>query len=863
MNSGSTNDGQQELIGELRRRFPLFERLVGRFSKDTQEERLPWFFALLLSAAMKSGPGACCFVLDKTPGTTAVAAVLLALVRFQNEFPELVKNYAQTTLSRGQRVRVKPNNHVYGYDGLWKEYPDFFKLRLLSREGGSCSFPIANVLQLEPTDRLQPIGRRAPRLGTSKRSHLDELLDLATHGNNSLIRNTVLLHMAQTRFAEVLDAITLTPEHADEFNSLSGFLPWGSIGSDGALRPNDVHQVAGEPIVAVTRVSEDLALAASSAPVASKAVLVDGARSLARDLQAFDDIADRQRMVILASPEEKEALELLRDRDCLIWNMSPEEILIGEASVGNRARTSLVGATIRAADTRQRVKVTPVTCQDSALQAAAASLEHAAAMIAGDEEGQESEKILARLFKILLECSECCFGVGEEIRDDLQTVQEQVRWHQRWLADEVAKKIQEAARDLENAIARESSGQEKANVLLDIIRDQDQEPWIVVARSPRTAKSLQTGLDDLRVDVPVLPASTISSDSEYAGIIVPAWPNDRNFTRLKNQTVTSDIRVLTYPFETKWLSRHQARERTREQSNRLEIESRSSILGIEPRFLTSLKRHAPDPSVKEVRLDLPIFRIADRVAHRPGRRPTAAAEGEDSREAQLVQFFGDCHALLTEWAELPKLNQLIGGTKTTKAELPFVTASQLEPGDFVLFRASPGDREFIRMIAEESLGAEEYKRVRTVAERWKSSLRHLGSNPDAVHRRLVAHGLKRTVPTVEAWLVNPGRIGPRDPGDIEFIAKAAEDAELLSIRKEVEEAIRDIRGIHQSAGRRLTQLLLGELGGRLNQLDEQPVLLDLIYGKAWVVQVEMVEAERRKYPSNLVNQLLWDDDTAF
>ena len=58
------------------------------------------------------------------------------------------------------------------------------------------------------------------------------------------------------------------------------------------------------------------------------------------------------------------------------------------------------------------------------------------------------------------------------------------------------------------------------------------------------------------------------------------------------------------------------------------------------------------------------------------RRPDVAVEGEDSREAQLVQFLGDCHALLTEWAELPKLNQLIERTSTTVAKLTTVTASQ-------------------------------------------------------------------------------------------------------------------------------------------------------------------------------------------
>ena len=251
MNSDSASGEHQDLIGELRRRFPLFERFVGRFGKGTQEERIPWFFALLLSAATKCGTGACCFVLDKTQGTTAVAAVLLALVRLQDEFPELVKNYAQTALYRGQRVRVKPSDYVYEYSGLWDGYPGFFRLKELGQEAYR-SFPMAEVLRLEPTDRLRPKGTGKSDLGTFKRSRLDELLDLTTCGNNSMIRNTVLLYMAQARFEEIVGAIVLAPGHANGFDGLSGFLPWGSIGQDGELKANDAYQVAGEPIVAVT-----------------------------------------------------------------------------------------------------------------------------------------------------------------------------------------------------------------------------------------------------------------------------------------------------------------------------------------------------------------------------------------------------------------------------------------------------------------------------------------------------------------------------------------------------------------------------------------------------------------------------------
>ena len=860
-NGENARSEQQELIDELRRRFPLIERLVGHFGHGTQEERIPWFFALLLSAAVKGELGACCFVLDKTRGTTAVAAVLLALAKLQENFPILVNKYAQTAHVSGQHVRVKPSNYVYEYSGVWEEHPEFFRLKVLGEGAYYRSFPMAHLLRLEPTSRSRPKGTQGSCLGSFERSTLDKLLDLTTCGNNSLICNSVLLFMAQAQFAEVIDAVTLAPEHANEFHSLSDILPWGSIGPGGELKPNDPYQLAGEPIIAVTRVPEDLALA-SSASGDTKVVLVDGARGLTRDIQAFDDIVDQQRVIILASSEETEALDLLRDRECPIWHISPNEILIGETFVEPRMRASFVGATIRAANTRKRAKVTVVDRHDTVLQTVAESLERAAALVANRDEVRESEEIVARLYGILLECSECCFGVSEDTKASLQSVQDQLTQQRNWLDKAVTSELEEAIRQLENFIVNGAYGQSKADELLNFILDGRQDQWIVAARSPRTAECLRTGFNDLNVDVPVFPMSAITTDQDYVGIIVPAWPNEKRFTRLRNQAVTPDIRILVYPFEKKWVSRHQAREHAQERSNRLSTETRASILEIDSRLLEHLTRHEPEPPSITVGLDPPIFEIERRVVRRRIVSPTIPDDVGDSREAQLVEFFGDCYALLTEWAKLPRLNQLIDGTNAYNAKLARVTVSKLAPGDFVLFRDS-GDKEFIRLIAEEILGAEEYERVRTMAERWRSTLQRIGDSPADVQRILVTHGLNRTTVTVRGWLNDPERIGPKNFNDLDFIANAAGDTELLSIRKEVEDAIFCIRGAHISAGSQLTQLLLGELGGRLNKMDEQPVQLDLGYGKAWIVQVEMVEERQKKYPWKLVNRLLFTDDLVF
>ena len=863
MDRESAGDAHHDdLIEEFRRCFPLIDHVVGRFGEDSPSERIPWFFGFILAAAAKPGAGACCIVLDKTPGTTAIAAILSGLVRLQLDFPKLVEGYARNALSRGQRVRVRPSEFVYEYEGVWEDHPQFFRLKFLGEQAWR-GFPLVDVLRLEPTDRVRPKGTGGSDLGDFELSSLDRLLGLTTCGNNSLIQNAVFVQMPRAQLTRVAEGTALAPTGTEQFDQLSRFLPWGFIGHDGTLKPNDPYQVVGEPLIAATSVPEDLALASMSADPSTKTVLVDGARSLAKDLQSFDDIAARPRLVVLASSGEREDLDLLKDRGCPVWHMSADEVLIGEACAGERTRQSLAGATIRAADMRRRCRVDTVKCSDDRLQAVAASLERVAEMIVDTEEVQEVEEALSRLFRVLFEFSECCFGIGDDAMGDLQTIREDMARQARWLEPAVVSELRDAVDALERAVTT-GCGEQKADALLSILADHDGR-WAVSARSPRTAERLREDLSALGADLTVIPVSAVSPDHEFDGIIVPAWPNERRFNRLKNLSVTADIRILAYPFESKWVLRHQARERARSRSNRLGPEELSPILGIAPRLLSpvdSVQGEVDDSPGKEIELDLPVFELEERIGRRPPRRPPPAASGEDSRQAQLVQFSGGCYALLTEWSELPVLNDLIDSSKDNNAKLTSAGASNLSTGDFVLFRAG-GNKEFTRLIAEEILETEEYLRIREVAERWKSTLRRLGHSASMIQRRLAGNGLKRTPQTIAGWLYNPDRIGPGNYDDIEAIARTAGDTELLSRKDEVRGAISRIRGAHLIAGTHLTRLILGELRGRLNELGDQPTLLNLDYGHAWVIQVASVEAKREEYPANQVNRLIGADDSAF
>ena len=568
--------------------------------------------------------------------------MFLALSRLQEDFPRLAEVYARTALNVGQHVRVKPSNFVYEYEGIWDEHPGLFRLKEQAKPAWR-SFPMSEVLRLEPTTRKRPKGTLASRLGVFDRSPLDQLLEITTYGNGSMIRNVVLMYMAQARFSAISEVVSLVRRGSERSDPLPSFLPWGTIRPGGAIQASDAYQVIGEPLIAVSRVPQDLAEAAKSAPKASRVILVDGARGIVSDLQAFDDIADRHRVVILASPDETEEIRTLQDRECPVWHLSPSEITLGENHPGERSRHSLLGRTVRMADIRERARVVAIECQSDDLQAVAAALEGVAAKIEGAEEKSETEDLLARLYGILLEFSECCFEVGEEVKSDLRLARRNFARDRMWMTQDVAQELQSAI-DLLESISDGGSGRNgKADTLLNVLIESEGR-WAIACRSARTADCLRAGLPAFRADVPILPIQAIRSEDEWDGVLLTAWPGRKKFTRLWNLGIARNIRVLTYPFERNWLLGHQTREHNLMKANLLVVGDRAGILGVEPDLLPVGKPLEPPPPADRVSPDQPMLDFEHRYSRRRPARPSSAASGENVRSARLVEFYGGCYA---------------------------------------------------------------------------------------------------------------------------------------------------------------------------------------------------------------------------
>ena len=164
----------------------------------------------------------------------------------------------------------------------------------------------------------------------------------------------------------------------------------------------------------------------------------------------------------------------------------------------------------------------------------------------------------------------------------------------------------------------------------------------------------------------------------------------------------------------------------------------------------------------------------------------------------------------------------------------------------------------IQSLADAQLGAEA-PAIRERAARWHKALRHSGLNEASLITELEQVNCPRTLQTVRGWLTDDSHIGPQSKADLDAIAYAIGNQQLLEDGASVWEAIHVLRGEHLRAGMRLSRILLEKLPERLDEIQEGRTRIEIDNAtSAWVVQVEGVSDRAELRPRSYLNVLLWN-----
>lgn len=859
---------QDQLIEELREQFPLLEDLL--FCRDDGGvlEPLPPAIALLSSMTNPDLPGDACVLLPSRERVAAFTAVLVALSAAKKHFPDLLRKYVSEGFEIGERVRVLPNGHVYLFGGFFdSKYGQFFKLKILDDDTNAArAFPIEEAVRLEKTEYKRPKGKGDRNWGEFELSDLDRLIGIRTGGNQALLSNEIMLVTTQNNFVDFLDHVLVAhKDRPDRAIPLGDLIPWGIVNSRGDIEFREGRAATGEPVIGVSPRAEYVALACKKSGHISPRVLVDGA-SRVKDLQAFDDIVDFSKLLVIADHSEVDRLPELANRNCSIWKMPSS--LDGLVGRGDGLLKEFRSTFQRASSFEMKL----VNCESEPIDEIAGSLLEAAAILEKVEGDETSLGLISIAYARLLDIASLVHDPAiedlEDLRIRISKSKETLAAQKTWIDPRAFACLERVFSRLLSGLAPNSSefrlGKQLA--LLEIVErlQATGSDLVVVGQNNVAAKSALRLLESktgLKVQVRSL--AELSDGEIFEDLVLTSWPRARNMSKLMYSYRTDTIHALAYGFEKKWF----------EGAIRRRKYGLSRWSGDEATFtsLTGLSAFKEvSGGIPEARSDITefeaIFKFEERM--RTVRKGTSAASVSEyeSREGKYVGFAGESYCYLTDTHKVPCITGLIRGETDSKKGVPLVTVDQLSRGDVILFRGhSDADKDMIRFIAEHVAKPGEYDRTREIASTWKDCLREIGRGSYDVWKKLSAGGMEKTHQAVRGWLSDPNRIGPGDEADLHVIARIAANKEFEKKIPEVWSAIVATRGAHTTAGFKLSQLLFSNLAGQLPELGDIETMVDLTLEDIPLGQVVIVQVEDRgegfeARPYWEVNKLLWDYD---
>jgi hypothetical protein len=853
-----------ELNDVLRQRFPLLSSLrISNGPGDTED--LASFMGVLLATIEESRHSSFCFVFPRKTGIGPLTAVLYSLGRFGVDFPKRAEEYARHSFQAGQRVQLYPGGKIYIFRGLWKDVESQFRLQIINEERSAFTWPVSEILRIEPTQRKIPKGRfidadRARR--EAPLSALDKLIGTTTFGNTSLFENHVLYLGGRSEFDDFLRCTSLTGPRCDSPSTIDSLVPIGLIDEAGMTRHEDNYKVAGEPFIAISSRIEPVAAACAVAPPRSKLVIVDGASRIT-DLARFDSMIETQNMIIVAEAEDEDKLRQLYDRGCRFWRFSLADLEMGEPP---RRRGRFFGAVFAAAGNEADFKTETVACDNPLLEQASVALETCQKAV-DESEGDETRLILRSLYGVLMHCTSMvsppAVAEREHLLARLAKLSDAAGNRLMWLSERAANALTEACTALKRGVEEPALGQAKGTALGELLarlREKDLRRVGIVARSATQTAALEKWLQGEGLAYPVLLPSTADEKGFFDALVCTVWPNALNFNRLVTRHAAPLIYLVAYPFERRWLHRFGQRQSQAQTVPTLKAAEKAALVGLsgDSPWPDQVKSPSPvDGPVPPEANEFPAYDFEERITRKG--MTSVAEPGEEMLPATLVSFVGDAYAFLTETYRLPVITELVAGSAGEGYKVPRKRLEAIRVGDVLAFRDG-GRRDVIQALADAQLGPEA-PRIRETAARWHQALRASGLDEAALMKELDGVKCARTPQTVRAWLAQDSMIGPQTRQDLEAIAYAIGDENLLKAVPAIWEAIQTLRSEHLSAGMRLSRILLKKLPERIAELREGRTRIEIDNAtSAWIVQADSIARQVELRPRSQINTLLWDDE---
>ncbi len=857
-----------ELHEQLRENFPLAGQLRFTSTAGGQPEELPTIISLLSSMTNPDLEGDTCILLPSRKNVAFLVAVIASLTANREHYPDRLEKYISEGFQIGDRVRILPNGEVYIFEGYHEEeYGRLFKLSFLDDNSNSSrAFPIEKAVRLEKTNASRPKGR-GEGWGTAHLSKLDIILGTNTYGNHCLFSNEIMLVGTKKEFLEFLDSVHVSRPENEEFSiPLSEIIPWGVVKMDGSIEFGNYAAASGQPIIAISPRLEYIAAACRTNQEISPRVIIDGA-SRVKDLQAFDDVVEFSKLLVVADHSQAEQLGELASRDCTVWKLPDEvEDIVGSGS-------SLLENFQEKYRLAKGFSLASIHCESEFVDEIATCLVRAEKILREEDADEAVFKILSIAYARLLDFSAIlhtpAINEFEKVRESIDSAARMVEQQRNWISNEACALLLQAFTGISEGLSPDGAEYRRSKQVrfLEEIEAMKETAggFAIVCQSNIAASSARSFLSENGLEgilVQTIPEHL--SGKIFGEILLTGWPRSKNLLRLADAYNAGKISALSFGFEHRWFTRT-AERRGRSLSRwRGDVGLFKSLTGLEGTISID-----PDPPYDETGGNAGLFGDVEELETSVSliKKGTKAdtVDQVETRDAKYIGFEGKSYAYLTPDRKVPKITDIVTGSGGADEKASFASVDGLQTGDYVLWRAhTDSDKDMVRLIAEQGMPEGEYEVLREKAGRWKRCLNSIAPDQKEVWQKLKEAGLTKIEATVSNWLFYEDLIGPGEEEDLYIIAKAAGHSDFKEAIPETWGAIKKVRSAHMEAGYKLSQLLFKNLPGQLPELNDTGTLVDLILdevsiGAVWILQVEMIEEEFEKRPHWDVNRLLWDE----
>jgi hypothetical protein len=849
--------------------------VIDRLAADENDQTNPLPFALRVLVAAAVNPlvdAPACIILPDVEGVAEVVAAIAALIMLRDDWHQLEEKFIKEVLRPGLRVRSLRDGKIIAFCGLTN---GFAQLHYVDAEGSKTNaslFVQKNVLfGLEPTQRKRPILKSGEKPEPPFLTPFDAVARTTTFGNSGMMRNRVVLLGQRQRFEDALREAALILAHAPKGRKIRAFgkFVWGYIDETRKAVVTHPNEALGEPLVAVTQ--DALLLDGTEAKGnETRKILVSNRFDLVwRHLEIVQRFAGRNRVLVLAPAERRAEAWKLRESGWSVWEPRGWELHIADRDRPLRGLPGMSQSLRSLSVDLQESTFTTVSVRSRELQLAFANVSAIGDALPAEEaefdqrldEVRQASLDLFFLAASLLQAPD----QGERARlNERSTVLKSHRRHvELCLGAAITERTDKLLECVNELVTGLGEGQKtpKGEALLSFAQRASPHTHAFVADFGRDRAGFtrfleangQPGFLSLTVQglrevrrPSRLAAFGLMRRDAFAQLIDP-WP-------------ASEIAFIGYDFEIeKYETRLRQRNRLRDRLG-LNDGPRSRVTGL-PSGAFGHRNSDGDGLPKEPSgtggIDEDVRSGFDRLVgtrrskvHRPIVHPKV---GEDAVQARYMTFCGTSWAAFTEEHEVLTVRG-IGGARSTVVEME---VPELAAGNRLLIRES-GDKDVIREMAERDIGEREYVALRDRAALWKRAIRRSNLSVHEIRSKLANVGINRSFATIRGWLKSESRIGPRSKTDVLGIAEAF-PIEGAGERRwdDCAEAIAEVRGLHLSAGAKLTHILATQCENVLVDAAEHEQRVELDFGAVWIVEIAEIDEGLSEWPVSSVNRLNW------